>query len=151
VLTQDFRNVGLIAAWKHDHVRFIFQRNGRGPNWREVQELRRQQANRRRRMLDMPTMEGPSSELKQVLWDEGRSSLLSAKADVDQVKWGWHSKVYVTNLPGRLLQKNRVAFVSMVGDTSGATIVLARVGAGLLSTLVVRGVMASPPAIGNLA
>jgi len=99
-LTQErYADLGVIAQWKNDHVRFIFEENGWGPNMRKKQEQLLQAENRVRRMLDMEEKSSKPSELKKVLWNEQGHPLLSAKKGVPCVSWGWHSKVMTREYP----------------------------------------------------
>ena len=100
VLTQErFRDLGVIAQWKHDHCRFIFQRDGGGPNWHEINHTKMQRENRVRNMLGIELRAARRSELKKVLWDENASALLQPRKDRPPVPWGWHSKVMTRVYP----------------------------------------------------
>lgn len=83
-------NLNLIAKWQHDHVRFIFQQNGGGPNWHSKRV--REDAGKE---LEFRFV----SELKQVLWDEVDSSLLGPRPDGERLHWGWHSKIMTRHYP----------------------------------------------------
>jgi len=99
-LTQErYADLGVIAQWKHDHVRFIFEEEGRGPNMRRKQENELRRENRLRKMLDMEEKTSRPSELKQALWSEQGHPLLKAKKGVPRVSWGWHSKVMTREYP----------------------------------------------------
>lgn len=84
--------LGVLFEWKHDHVQFIFQENGRGPNWIEINQLRTQRMNCLRGAYNLPELSERRSAVHSFLWDEGDSDLLGKKA-APNVHWGWHSKV----------------------------------------------------------
>jgi len=99
-LTQEkCQDLGLIAEWKQDHVKFIFQRRGGGPNWRDMGEEDLKAENRARAAFNLEEKRPNSSEVKKVMWDEVASDLLSAQDGVPPVSWGWHSKVMTREYP----------------------------------------------------
>jgi len=99
-LTQEkFSDLGLLADWKSDHVRFIFQEKGRGPNWRRSQEEQSEHDSFLRFVLGLEEKRAPSTELNKALWDEMESLLLSPQGGADRPSWGWHSKVMTREYP----------------------------------------------------
>mmetsp|Transcript_110006 Transcript_110006/g.206196 ORF Transcript_110006/g.206196 Transcript_110006/m.206196 type:complete len:535 (-) Transcript_110006:234-1838(-) len=99
-LTQEkFSNLGLLADWKSDHVRFIFQEKGGGTNWREYQEKLCEEDNFLRFVFGQDERRTPSTEIKKVMWDEIDNLLLKPQKGIPISPWGWHSKVMTRTYP----------------------------------------------------
>lgn len=97
-LTQE-NYLGVIAQWRHDHVRFIFEDAGHGSNFQRRRERELEAENHYRRMLDMPEKAPRPSELKTAMWSEQHHLLLEAKRGIPRASWGWHSKVMTREYP----------------------------------------------------
>lgn len=106
VLTQEkFSDLGVLAEWKADHVRFIFQPEGGGANWRENAQEDLKKENFVRFLLNQKERMEPSSEVNKVLWHELDSLLLGPRAGAKKAAWGWHSKVMSREYPAGFCKK----------------------------------------------
>lgn len=102
---QKFRDLGLLAQWEYDHVRFIWQRCGKGPNWHRHFKQQNQEENMIRAFFDLPERPTKRSELQQALWDEKDAALLRPMDDCQSVPWGWHSKVMTREYPANFCKR----------------------------------------------